>query len=97
MPLTISALALRSSRRWASTPLARQVLDQAQRSLAQFVAEADRRRAEKLLEPRRWALFHARMAETLPVWRGAARAHHRRVARRFRAHVWAEEHMPCSP
>ena len=39
--------------------------------------------------PHRWALFHWRMAATLPAWRVLARAGHRRLARRYAAHAWA--------
>lgn len=44
---------------------------------------------ERTHAPLRWALFHGRMAETLPGWRWLAVRHHRRMARRYAAHAWA--------
>lgn len=57
-----------------------------------LVADAYRKRA---CNPGPWAAFHETMLATLPRWRLAARWHHRRMARRYRAMEKAGTHIGC--
>jgi len=54
------------------------------RTALALVADEQKRRAAN---PRPWATFHRIMAERLPRWRVFARAHHRRLSRKYRAMV----------
>lgn len=58
-----------------------------------LVAETYRSRAAN---PKAWHAFHSTMARALPRWRWLARAHHRRMARRYAAMVAAGTAIPCS-
>lgn len=57
-----------------------------------LVAETYRSRA---CNPKPWRDFHTVMERTLPRWRWAARAHHRRMARRYAAMVVAGTYIGC--
>lgn len=50
---------------------------------------------ERAAHPQPWATFHRVMAERLPRWRVVARAHHRRLARRYQAMVDAGTATVC--
>ena len=60
--------------------------------IVDVVSETYRARAAN---PKAWHAFHATMARTLPRWRWAARAHHRRMARRYDAMLKAGTAVPC--
>lgn len=60
------------------------------RELGQLVDQAQAEMADRRARPHRWALFHLRMAARLPAWRVLARAHHRRMGRRYSALAWAD-------
>ena len=72
-------------------PLAEEALEQTRVALVQLVGEAmaERRARERLPHP--WALFHHRMATTLPRAARVRRRWHRARARRFAALAWAED------
>jgi hypothetical protein len=53
--------------------------------LATIVDAAVQQRLRREAEPALWWAFHERMVELLPRWRVLARAHHRRMARRYEA------------
>lgn len=59
----------------------------------ELVADEYRDRA---CHPGPWAAFHEGMRRALPRWRWAARLHHRRMARRYRAMLAAGTHLTCS-
>lgn len=61
------------------------------REVGQLVDGAQAEMAERRANPHRWALFHQRMERDLPKIRWAARAHHRRMARRYSALAWADD------
>lgn len=50
---------------------------------------------DRARNPKPWATFHRVMAQRLPRWRVLARAHHRRMARRYDAMVAAGTAVPC--
>jgi hypothetical protein len=52
---------------------------------------------ERACNPKPWRDFHRAMWRTLPRWRFLARAHHRRMARRYAAMLAAGTHIGCSP
>lgn len=58
-----------------------------------LIADEYRSRAAN---PRPWAVFHEAMASSLPRIRFAARWHHRRMARRYRAMILAGTSIPCA-
>lgn len=55
----------------------------------------DERYRERARSPKPWAAFHWTMSRSLPRWRVIARAHHRRMARRYDAMVAAGTAVPC--
>lgn len=59
-------------------------------AMAVAAATADELR-ERMEDPGRWARFHEAMAVLLPRWRWLARLHHRRLARRYRAMLKAQQ------
>ena len=83
----LAALLARSAR-WAEHPLAKQAAEEIASLVGVYVARQH--------APQKWALFHKRMAETLPSWRVLARAHHRRMARRYSAFAWVSDEIAAS-
>lgn len=55
----------------------------------------DERYRERARNPKPWAAFHRILARQLPRWRVIARAHHRRMARRYEAMLAAGTAVPC--
>lgn len=78
------------------TKLERQVLsetfDAFEHGLAAIVSAVEREMLRRQAEPELWYRFHSRMVKRLPRWRWAARAHHRRMARRYEAMDYARDH-----
>lgn len=56
-----------------------------ERGLASIVNSIIRERLRREAEPELWRRFHSIMLRLLPRWRWLARAHHRRMARRYEA------------
>lgn len=79
---------LARSARWADHPLAKEAAEEIASLVGAYVARQH--------QPHKWALFHKRMAETLPSWRWVARGHHRRMARRYAAFAWASDEIAAS-
>lgn len=79
------------------TPLQTAALDLARSTVAGAVADlvddAQAEHAARRAVPHRWALYHGRMAETLPGWRWVAVRHHRRMARVYAALAWADDQL----
>lgn len=75
------------------TPLAqavtREVFGSFETGLGLIVSAIEREALRRRAQPELWRRFHARMVELLPRWRRIARAHHRRMARRYAALVYA--------
>lgn len=87
MSPALASLLTRSAR-WADHPLAKQAAEEIASLVGAYVARQH--------EPHKWALFHKRMAETLPSWRVIDRAHHRRMARRYSAFAWVSDEVAAS-
>jgi hypothetical protein len=67
----------------------REVVTPFVRGLSTIIGAVERESLRRRAQPYLWQRFHERMHETLPQWRWAARAHHKRMGRRYAAMVWA--------
>lgn len=66
-----------------------EVIGTFERGLATIVDAIQREMIRRQAQPELWRRFHQRMYERLPRFRWIARLHHRRMARRYEAFVYA--------